>query len=96
MLESQDVNLDRNTFPKINTKTLSTFPVPKYKHEYIQITSLVDKILAAKKDDPNADTSELEKQIDHLVYELYQLTYNEAKIIDPKFALIEQEYLDLS
>ncbi|GCL53300.1 adenine-specific methylase like protein [Microcystis aeruginosa NIES-3806] len=57
--------------------------------------NLVDKILAAKKSDPNADTSELEKQIDHLVYKLYQLTYNEVKIIDPEFALTEQEYLDL-
>ena len=56
---------------------------------------LVDQILTAKKDDPTADTSELEKQIDHLVYKLYQLTYNEVKIIDPEFALTEQEYLDL-
>ncbi|TRU43729.1 MAG: class I SAM-dependent DNA methyltransferase [Microcystis aeruginosa Ma_QC_Ca_00000000_S207] len=95
VLKSQNVNLDRTAFPKINTKTLSTFPVPKYKHEYIDITALVNKILAAKKDDPTADTSELEKQIDHLVYKLYQLTYNEVKIIDPEFALTEQEYLDL-
>ncbi len=59
------------------------------------IEKLVKKCLDAKKDDPNADTSELEKQIDHLVYKLYQLTYNEVKIIDPEFALTEQEYLDL-
>ncbi|NCR40871.1 MAG: N-6 DNA methylase [Microcystis aeruginosa W13-11] len=59
------------------------------------IVFLVDKILTAKKDDPTADTSELEKQIDHLVYKLYQLTYNEVKIIDPEFELTEQEYLDL-
>ena len=58
------------------------------------IEKLVQKCLAAKKDDPNANTSELEKQIDHLVYKLYQLTYNEVKIIDPEFALTEQEYLD--
>jgi len=32
---------------------------------------LVDQILAAKKKDPNADTSALEKQIDEMVYKLY-------------------------
>ena len=42
--------------------------------------------------DRHADTSELEKAIDRLVYKLYQLTYDEVKIIDPEFALTEQEY----
>ncbi len=75
---------------------LSLLPIPDVSLPFfIEIEKMVDKILAAKKDDPNADTSELEKQIDHLVYKLYQLTYNEVKIIDPEFALTEQEYLDL-
>ena len=42
--------------------------------------------------DRHADTSELEKAIDHLVYKLYQLTYDEVKTIDPEFELTEQEY----
>lgn len=42
--------------------------------------------------DCNADTSELRKAIDDLVYKLYQLTYDEVKIIDPEFELTEQEY----
>ena len=42
--------------------------------------------------DRHADTSELEKECDRLVYKLYQLTYDEVKIIDPKFELTEQEY----
>lgn len=33
-----------------------------------------NQILAAKKKDPNADTSALEKQIDEMVYALYGLT----------------------
>ena len=57
-----------------------------------QIVSLVDRILAAKKADPQADTSALEQQIDNLVYKLYQLTYNEVKVIDPAYALSEAEY----
>jgi hypothetical protein len=52
----------------------------------------VQKCLTAKKGDRHADTSELEKAIDRLVYKLYQLTYHEVKIIDPEFALTEQEY----
>lgn len=82
------------TFPEIRIYELSSLPIKKTKNQSAFI-NLVDKILAAKKSDPNANTSELEKQIDHLVYKLYQLTYNEVKIIDPEFALTEQEYLDL-
>jgi hypothetical protein len=45
-----------------------------------------------QKSDRHADTSELEKECDRLVYKLYQLTYDEVKIIDPEFELAEQEY----
>ena len=51
------------------------------------------KILTAKKCDRHADTSELENAINNLVYKLYQLTYDEVKIIDPEFELTEQEYM---
>ncbi len=50
-------------------------------HIVSQIEKLVDKILAAKKQNPQADTSKLEKQIDQLVYKLYDLTEEEIKII---------------
>ena len=38
------------------------------------IIALVDKILAAKQADRNADTSKLEREIDKLVYALYGIT----------------------
>lgn len=38
------------------------------------------------------DTSALEQEIDHLVYKLYDLTYEEIKVIDPEFALSKEEY----
>ncbi len=47
-----------------------------------QIEELVDKILCAKKVNPQADTSEFEKQINYKVYELYGLNYQEMKIIE--------------
>jgi hypothetical protein len=43
---------------------------------------LVDKILAAKQQNPQTDTSEWENEIDKLVYRLYELTEEEIKIIE--------------
>jgi len=47
-----------------------------------QIETLVDKIITAKKQNPQSDTTELEREIDHLVYQLYDLTPDEIKIIE--------------
>ena len=49
-----------------------------------QIAGLVDRIIAAKKDDPSADTSSIEQMIDRLVYCLYGITSDEATIIEGK------------
>ena len=49
-----------------------------------QIEELVDKILAAKKQNPAADISQCEREIDELVYRLYDLTEEEVKIIEGK------------
>ena len=43
---------------------------------------LVDQILTAKQKDPDADTSALERQIDQMVYKLYDLTNEEIDIIE--------------
>ena len=42
----------------------------------------VDEILALKKANPQADTSELEREIDLMVYELYGLTPEEIEIVE--------------
>jgi type II restriction/modification system DNA methylase subunit YeeA len=47
-----------------------------------QIEVLVDNILAAKKQNPQANTTNLEKQIDELVYKLYELTEEEVRIVE--------------
>jgi hypothetical protein len=46
------------------------------------IILLVDKIFSAKKENPTADTSALEAEIDKLVYGLYGLTEEEISIIE--------------
>ena len=46
-----------------------------------RIINLVDQIIELKKQSPNTDTSILETQIDQLVYQLYELTSEEIKIV---------------
>lgn len=56
-------------------------PTAKAKQQQA-IIKLVDKILAAKKADPQADTSAIESKIDSLVYQLYGLSENEIAMIE--------------
>jgi adenine-specific DNA-methyltransferase len=55
---------------------------PSNQHIVSQIESLVDKILAAKKTNHAADTTTWEKEIDQLVYQLYDLTDEEIGIVE--------------
>jgi hypothetical protein len=72
---------------------LRKFPIPKISREQqLSFESIVDKILAAKAADPKADTTALERQIDNMVYRLYNLTYEEVKVIEPGFPLGKAEY----
>ncbi|MCZ7638618.1 MAG: hypothetical protein M5U12_22730 [Verrucomicrobia bacterium] len=43
---------------------------------------MVDRLLAAKARDAEADTSALEREMDQLVYALYGLTPEEIKIVE--------------
>jgi type I restriction-modification system DNA methylase subunit len=54
------------------------------------ITNYVERIMTLKSN--NQDTTSLEREIDVMVYKLYELTYGEVKTIDPEFWLSEQEY----
>ena len=48
------------------------------------IENMANKIISLKKENPSADTNYLENQIDQLVYQLYELTEEEIKIIEEK------------
>jgi methylase of polypeptide subunit release factors len=70
---------------------LKKVPIPKITTEsQIKIAALAEKIISLKKS--KNDTTALEKEIDVLVYKLYELTYDEVKIIDNDFWLSEAEY----
>lgn len=81
---------------RMKTNYLNPFPFPNEVSEKQESTIVerINKILALKKEDPKADTSDLEQQIDILVYKLYGLTYAEVQIVDKDFELSEQAYLD--
>jgi hypothetical protein len=46
------------------------------------IIEIVNKILALKKENPIADTTDLEAKIDQLIYQLYELTEEEIAIVE--------------
>jgi hypothetical protein len=49
-------------------------------------------ILAARAANPKGDTSALERQVDNFVYRLYNLTWEEVKVVEPEFPLGKAEY----
>ncbi|XNZ32073.1 Eco57I restriction-modification methylase domain-containing protein [Helicobacter pylori] len=71
---------------ELKTNNLEKIPIPKIteKNQELadKIIALVNKILQAKEKDPKANTQELEKEIDALVYQLYHLTDEEIKTIE--------------
>ena len=67
-------------------------------NDYVKILleGLVNSILTLKKTNPQADTSELENQIDFIVYKLYGLTYDEVLIVDKETPITREEYNRIS
>ncbi len=69
-----------------NKHALEKIPIPKIteKNQELadKITDGAKQILALKAKDPKANTQKLEKEIDALVYQLYNLTDEEIKIIE--------------
>lgn len=63
---------------------IGQIPIPKATIiEQNKVQELVDKIISLKLESPDADISYLKDEIDILVYQLYKLTYEEVRIIDP-------------
>ncbi len=71
---------------ELKTNNLEKIPIPKITHKNQElaqkITDCAKRILKSKEKDPKANTQELEKEIDALVYQLYHLTDEEIKIIE--------------
>jgi adenine-specific DNA-methyltransferase len=75
--------MQRNTFPQFKVNELANFPLPKDRQKkQADIAKLVKQILAAKKGNPEAELTQLERQIDQMVYELYGLTPEEIAVVE--------------
>ena len=89
LINSQVFNFYFNYFSFTNHLTVSELekvPIPtinsKNQSLVDEIINLVDKILALKAKNSSADTSKIEKDIDNLIYKLYNLSPNDIKIIE--------------
>ena len=80
-----------STNTNITSKVIASFPVIiSNKEVEATISKFVADILYAKQ--KGHDTSTLESEIDHLVYRLYGLTYDEVLIVDPETPITREEY----
>ena len=80
-----------DTFPEIQTYLYEQLPIPSSSTKVqSRIETLVDKILDSNK--KGESTSEMEQEIDRLVYHLYGLTYDEVLVIDPMPPFAREEY----
>jgi hypothetical protein len=73
-----------NGFFRFKPDYIKPFPVPQDIPQKMEeaIVRIVDKILMQKKNNPQADTKNLEKEIDVLIYRLYELTEDEIKVLE--------------
>jgi Eco57I restriction-modification methylase/TaqI-like C-terminal specificity domain len=67
-----DVGVDR----------LRQFPLPKASTGLAEVEKLVDWIIAAKANTPNADVSGAEQKMDALIYGLYGLSEDDIRLLD--------------
>ncbi len=87
------LDIEKVVFQKILIANAKQLPIKTCSVDQQQpIIDLVDKILAAKKADPRADTSAWEAEIDFLVYKLYGLSYDEVLVVDPETSITREEY----
>ncbi len=70
-------------FPQVKLEHLKPLPIPIVgANGQASVIELINDLLAAKRDNPQADTKDLEIEIDRLVYKLYDLTPEEIQIVE--------------
>ena len=86
LLNSKLINFwycNKYKMPTIGIYELHSIPIKIAKDQQPYI-DLVDQILEQKRENPQADTSALEAEIDQMVYALYNLTPEEITLIENK------------
>ena len=73
----------KDDFRQTTLAELRQLPIPRPSHnESAVLVANVQKTIRRKRLDANADTAELERQIDQIVYHLYNLTADEIAIVE--------------
>ena len=73
----------RGGFVRFIAQYVSQIPIPSIKPaQKASISKIVNQILATKRANPDADVSDLENEIDQIVYLLYDLTPEEIAIVE--------------
>ena len=58
----------------------------------VKIAELAKKIIISKNEDLASDVSNIDEEIDLMIYHLYGLTYDEVLIVDPETPITREEY----
>jgi adenine-specific DNA-methyltransferase len=73
----------RGGFARLKIAYIELIPIPQVPHDKkILIKEKITQIFSLKKENPEADTSALEAEIDQMVYELYGLTDEEKALVE--------------
>ena len=74
----------KGAFPKILVYDVNNFPLPKDISEADKesIVKIANEILTKKHADCDFDSSELEEQIDRIIYKMYELSTDDIELIE--------------
>lgn len=90
-MNKQTFEKTKGAFTKAKIYHYYNLPI-KISDKQKKISNLVSKILLQKKKDPTSITTNIELEINLLVYKIYGLTYDEVKIIDPETPITIDDY----
>ena len=88
-------NFSNNSSLTVNiSKTyLEMIPIPDIDENSENIIrTLVNKLMSIKSEDLSSDISDLENELNFVIYKLYNLSYDEVLIIDPQTPITRKEY----
>lgn len=88
-------NFSNNSSLTVNiSKTyLEMIPIPNFDENSENIIrTLVNKLMSIKSEDLSSNISDLENELNFVIYKLYNLSYDEVLIIDPQTPITRKEY----
>ena len=75
------LDIEKELFQKILIENCKLFPCKGFKDSN-SVKEIVEKIIKAKSSDAEADTTVFETNLDKMIYDLYELTDEEIKIVE--------------